>query len=148
MVGMAFSVAFIGSNNHFDCNEMLIAFAILAVFFAAFSGIARGVSNVIQFHYEISAFNDNPSYNPKISWMNKWKNGDPKQGERFWGSSRWFVLFTDKWHLYESLHRVFLIGAFTLYGYMMAQSLWWLFGLIALYVVFATAFHLSYELLY
>jgi len=22
------------------------------------------------------------------------KNGDPQQGERFWGSSRWFVPFT------------------------------------------------------
>ena len=29
------------------------------------------------------------------SWRNKWKNGDPKQGEAFPGSSTVFVLFTD-----------------------------------------------------
>jgi len=144
-----------GDNNRcryycFVCNanEMLIALVILSVFCAALSGIARGVSNVIQFHYDISAFNDNPSYNPKISWMNKWKGGDPTKGEKYWGSSRWFVMFTDKWHLYEFLHRVFLIISFTGCGYMIAQSIWWAFGLIALYIIFATAFHLSYELLY
>ena len=37
--------------------------------------------------------------NPKLSWMNKWKNKDYKQGEKFIGSSTVFVMFTDLWHL-------------------------------------------------
>ena len=40
-------------------------------------------------------------WHKNVSWKNKWKNGDPLQGERFWGSSRWFVLVSDGWHLMQ-----------------------------------------------
>lgn len=144
---MAFLTSACGGSNHFDSNEMwwLISISVLC---AVLSGVARGVSNVISFHYEISIFNKHPEFNPKISWMNKWKNGDPKQGEKFWGSSRWFVMFTDKWHLYEFLHRLFFIGAFVPCGVLIAKSAWFAFGILVLYIIFATAFHLSYELFY
>jgi len=33
------------------------------------------------------------------SWDNKWKNGDPNQGEKFWQSSRALVSLTDGYHL-------------------------------------------------
>ena len=46
---------------------------------------------------------------PMLTWRNKWKNGDNNQGERFWGSSRWFVIFTDKWHLFDFLRTSLLI---------------------------------------
>jgi hypothetical protein len=32
------------------------------------------------------------------SWVRKWKNGDPKFGEAFPGSSTFFVFATDPWH--------------------------------------------------
>lgn len=38
------------------------------------------------------------------SWRNKYKNGEPKQGERFFGSSTVFVMFTDGWHLFNFLY--------------------------------------------
>lgn len=45
------------------------------------------------------------------SWRNKWKNGDPKQGEKFPFSSTILVMFTDRWHLVQSL---FLTAIFCL----------------------------------
>ena len=47
--------------------------------------------------------------------MNKWKNGDPKQGERFLGSSTIFVGLTDAWHLSKLFHNLTLfLGLFFL----------------------------------
>jgi len=40
----------------------------------------------------------NPKYNKTTSSGNKWKNGDPEQGERFFLSSTVLVGFTDLWH--------------------------------------------------
>lgn len=37
------------------------------------------------------------------SWRNKWKNGNKNQGEKFPFSSTLFVMFTDRWHLWQSL---------------------------------------------
>ena len=37
------------------------------------------------------------------SWVNKWKNGDKAQGEKYFGSSTIFVHFTDGWHLFKSI---------------------------------------------
>lgn len=34
-----------------------------------------------------------------LAWSNKWKNNDPKQGEKFPGSSTVLVTFMDGWHL-------------------------------------------------
>ena len=36
--------------------------------------------------------------NKNSSWVNKWKNGDKEQGERFFLSSTVLVGFTDLWH--------------------------------------------------
>lgn len=40
---------------------------------------------------------------PALSWKNKWKNGDRKQGELFFGSSTFLVWTTDAWHLFKTL---------------------------------------------
>lgn len=36
--------------------------------------------------------------NKENTWRNKWKNGDPAQGEKFFGSSTIFVALSDFWH--------------------------------------------------
>lgn len=46
---------------------------------------------------------DEQFWNPAISHQNKWKNGDKRQGEKFWGSSTFFVFRTDGWHLCNSI---------------------------------------------
>jgi hypothetical protein len=66
------------------------------------SGAARGAADALLFHYD--KFNrvhpnaNNEICNPSESWKRKWKNGDPKQGEAFPGSSTFLVWTTDLWH--------------------------------------------------
>lgn len=40
------------------------------------------------------------------SWRNKYKNGDPKQGEKFFGSTTFLVWLTDGWHLFQTVFYV------------------------------------------
>jgi len=35
---------------------------------------------------------------PKISWKNKWKDGNPEKGEAYFLSSTSLVPLTDAWH--------------------------------------------------
>jgi hypothetical protein len=39
-----------------------------------------------------------------VAWKNKWKNGDPKQGEKFLGSSTVFVFVTSGFHLMQFVY--------------------------------------------
>ena len=55
-------------------------------------------------------------WNPQKSWKFKWKNGDPKQGEKFWLSSTWLVWTTDAWHLFKSLMEMSLLVAVVTYS--------------------------------
>lgn len=69
-------------------------------------GISNAIMDVLRFRYNTSIFSDFKNqqwWNPSISWRNKWKNGEPENGEKFWGSSRWFVRFTDAWHFFQGI---------------------------------------------
>ncbi len=76
---------------------------ILPALFVVLAACFNASMDKVQFHYTKSIFAEWKDkarfFNPAISWENKWKNGDPDQGERFWGSSTIFVSFTDFWHL-------------------------------------------------
>jgi len=52
-------------------------------------------------------------FNPKISWKNKYKNNDPKQGAKFFGSTTFLVWTTDAWHFFQMimLTSIQLVGA-------------------------------------
>jgi hypothetical protein len=47
--------------------------------------------------------------------MNKWtivpNPNNPKGVEKFWGSSRWFVWFTDGWHFFQFFQLLFYTAA-------------------------------------
>jgi len=77
---------------------------ILCLSFLVLGSIANAVMDMISFHFDesIFRFKNRMFWNPAISWVNKWKDGDPNKGERFWGSSRWFVSLTDAWHRFKS----------------------------------------------
>ena len=77
---------------------------ILCLLFLAVGSAANAVMDKISFHFDKSIFwdKDKRFWNPAISWINKWKDGDPLKGESFWGSSRWFVSLTDAWHRFKS----------------------------------------------
>ena len=75
--------------------------------FTLISGYSDGAADVMQFKYNRSVFpqhEGNKSFwNPKVSWRNKYLNGDPDQGELFPLSTTLFVNLTDGWHLSKSV---------------------------------------------
>ena len=57
-------------------------------------------------------------WNPVYSSLNKWKDGIKKRGEKFFGSSTFFVGTTDAWHLFQTVRDVaFALAFFLLGGY-------------------------------
>jgi len=98
------------------------------------AGICEGVMDWLQFKYE----GLNMFWNPYYSWKNKWELGNPLYGEKFWGSSRWFVFLTDGWHLFKFLRNLsatvgygltltLIFGTFTVLWFTLAlRFLFWL----------------------
>ena len=81
--------------------------------FFIFAGLFEAVMDKIQFHYDGSIFRNYKNqlfWDPKLSWRNKYKNGDPLLGEKFFLSKSLFVGFTDAWHMFK-LFRTFFIFA-------------------------------------
>ena len=127
-------------------EEMTIALIILSVVFAILSGISKAVMDLS----EESKIKGNPLFwHKNKSWQNKWKNGDKSQGEKFFGSSRWFVLFTDAWHLFGVLFRVFYAKVYICIGLLISIDIWYTFGALVVYIIFASTFHIfhTYKIL-
>jgi hypothetical protein len=116
----------------------LILYTLLSILFA---GFCEGFMDWVLFKYD----EPNNFWNPELSWRNKWLNGDRTQGEKFWGSSRWFVFLTDGWHLLKFLRNLFLIFASFL---VLVNFMPWYQALgctIIFRAVYAAGFYLSYE---
>jgi hypothetical protein len=108
------------------------------------AGICNAIMDVLDFHYNTSIFfncNNQQWINPSISWKNKWKNGDPTQGEKFLGSSTVFVFITDLWHFCKFLMLLLMISAIVLYSPII---IWWI-DLIIFYCVFTLTFEIFYS---
>ena len=126
---------------------MTITLIILSVVFSVLAGISKAICDLseegkIKFYKKTFWIKD-------LSWQNKWKNGDKKQGERFWGSSRWFVAQTDAWHLFGVLFRAFYAKVYICIGLLISINIWYTFGVLVAYVIFATTFHIfhTYKIL-
>ena len=65
------------------------------VIFMTVAGLSEGVMDYLQFRYD----GESKFWNPELSWVNKWKDRDPRKGERFFLSSTALVFLTDGWHL-------------------------------------------------
>ena len=67
---------------------------------------SNAVMDTISFRYDKSVFSNFNHFqhwlDPRISWKNKWKNGDPTQGEAFVFSSTAFAT-TDAWHFFKAV---------------------------------------------
>ena len=84
------------------------------------AGICNAIMDIIQFKFQASIFIKFPKIkqwsDPQLSWKNKWKNGDPGQGEKFPGSSTIFVWTTDLWHFSQSFMISFFVLAVIFYS--------------------------------
>ena len=122
---------------------MTIALIILAIIFSILSGFCKAICDLseegkIKFRNTLFWLKD-------LSWRNKWKNGDKREGEKFKFSSTIFVLFTDAWHLFGFLFRLSFIIAYISVGYLISINIWYSFGALVAYIIFASSFHLFYN---
>ena len=120
---------------------------IVTAILIALAGLFNGASDSLKFHFDQSfARNWKPLFwDPAISWRNKYKNGDPKQGRAFFGSTTFLVLFTDAWHLLKFAQ----MACFRLAVVLLLPFAWyWMIGsYFGLWAIQAAAFHIPYTLL-
>ena len=90
----------------------------LAIFFFVLAGLFEAVMDVVQFHYHKSIFKklkNNLFWDASESWKNKYKDGDPNKGPKFFLSNTLFVGLTDAWHLFKTLRTLsVMLGVFTI----------------------------------
>ena len=92
-----------------DKNKILTGSLVLV------AGSAKGFNETLHFNYKVfqntfPGANEN-WFNPQVSWRNKYKNGDPENGPKFFLSTSVFVMFTDQYHLNNFINRVALMSA-------------------------------------
>lgn len=79
------------------------------------SGAAKGFNETLQFNYknfEKTFPGANKQwFNPQFSWRNKYKDGDPDNGAKFFLSTSLFVMVTDQYHLNNFIHKSALMSA-------------------------------------
>lgn len=125
---------------------MLITLIIASVVLTIVSGFAKAVMDLSE-EGKIK-FKPSRYWIKSMSSPNKWKDGDPRKGEKFFGSSRWFVSLTDAWHLFGLIFRLSFAISFLLAGYLIALNNWHYFLLLN-YPLFALVFHIfhTYKIL-
>ena len=115
------------------------------------SGLWSGQMDALQFHYagvkRILPFIDDQWANPGISWTNKYKNGDPTQGERFPGSTTIFVSTTDQWHFAQMQMDALIVCAVVFHPGVKQKWYMYIVDLAVYMVAYTTGKNLSYELL-
>jgi len=115
----------------------------VSAIFIVIAAICNAVMDKLHSHYNKSIFKNLNSkwWNPSESWKNKWKNGDPSQGEAYLGSSTVFVFLTDAWHFFQFLFLTFMFLGVVLYSPMVN----WIIDFIIYHVAFGMVFELFFS---
>ncbi len=126
---------------------MLITLIIASIVLTIVSGFAKAVMDLSE--------EGKIKFKPSRYWIkamsspNKWKDGDPRKGEKFFGSSRWFVSLTDALHVFGFVFRISYAIAFLAIGSLALYNP--LLPLLAIpaYALFAGVFHIfhTYKIL-
>src|SRR5688572_604515 len=79
------------------------------------SGAAKGFNETLQFNYknfEKTFPGANKQwFDPQVSWRNKYEDGNPDNGAKFFLSTSVFVMVTDQYHLNNFIHKSALMSA-------------------------------------
>lgn len=120
---------------------------ILSIIFILLGAFMKAFQDTIHYHWYSSIFSKiKPNtrlhnwLNPEISWINKWKEGYKPLGEKFWGSSRWFVMFTDGWHLIDLFRNCLFICALTFYESYIPYTGFRILDTFIIFVLFSVCF--------
>lgn len=115
--------------------------SLILIFIAA---LFNAIMDVLDFKFSTSIFSlckKSSWVNPAISWKNKWKNGDPAQGEKFFGSSTFLVFITDLWHFSKFVMLLLMMGSIVFYKPIFNSYV----DLLILYCVFTITFEIMYS---
>lgn len=124
--------------------QQLIIISIVCLFLF---GCADGITDHLQFHYKKGDFENDLFWNPKESWKNKYKDGNPDLGEKFFGSTTFLVWTTDAWHLFKTI-KVSIIQFLVAFLLLRGKRWYWvLIGLFGAKLVVGAGFHLFYTLI-
>ena len=108
------------------------------------SGSSKGTADYLQFHYT----GNSQFWQPDISWKNKWRSGNPSNGEAFPGSSTIFVGLTDGWHLCNAINKTAIIGAICFkIGAKKQPFKYYLLDFVIYSAAYSAGFWCTYELL-
>ena len=112
------------------------------------AAILNAAMDTISFRYNGSIFTKYPKWKQfldvNVSWKNKYKNGDVKQGRKFYGSMTFLVLITDGWHLFKSLMLLCLVSAAVLYTPLLPGYNYLLLEIFILHTWFGIIFELFF----
>jgi len=92
------------------------------------SGMSDGLNQALQFRY--SGFKRvfpkarDQWYDPSISWRNKYKDGDPSKGAKFFGSTSFLVGTTDAYHATRTVSNSFNAAAIV-FSVTDGKRKWW-----------------------
>ena len=120
----------------------MITLIIISLIFATLSGFCKAIMDLSE--------QSDLKFTPTIfwiknqSWKNKWKGGLRKNGEKFFGSSSWFVALTDGWHLFKSLMLLCLVSAAVLYTPLFPEYTYRLLEIFILHTWFGIIFELFF----
>ena len=129
---------------------------IISIVLLIVAAIAEAIMDKLQFHFDDSVFwklRGNKWWDPKISHLNKWKNGDKSQGEAFPGSSTIFVFVTDAWHFFQFIQLRTLIGAVVLFTIAILSFVSWddwikyIISYVVLSIIFSGTFELFFSII-
>lgn len=114
--------------------QLTVVFILMLLFV-----VADAMQDGITHDFEGTVFrNLNPKFfNPDVSWVNKYKDDNPLEGEKFFGSTTFLVWLTDFWHMLKFIKMNCVWIALSV-----ASSTWWLYfvGLLFHGVVFELAY--------
>lgn len=115
--------------------------------FSFVSGAAWGVHETVVHHPDRLPVGWNRQWwDGRVSWRNKYRNGDPGQGPAYFGSTTFLVWTTDAKHLFGSVHRwtFFAAGVTVTIG---ERRPWWHYAVDAgvSFVAFSVGFHGVYS---
>ena len=121
----------------------LIALGLLAL-----AALANSVMDAISFRKASFLRRLGAWWRPEDSWRLKWRNCEPAQGERFFGSSTFLVSLTDAWHFFKMItfacyraSAVVVLMAFTAWPWWVYAGIWIASGFFV-GAVFTVAFRL------
>jgi hypothetical protein len=128
-----------------------ILFSLLMVVCAT---ITDAGMDVLSSRYEKSIFSHWPNqrgwWDPQLSWKNKWKDGDPRQGPAFPLSTTTLVTVTDGWHFLKTCTIGFILAGLLAPFSLLVRLRWfaWLGVLLVVYQIYGLVFESCYNFLF